>query len=105
MADIIARSEVRFAVTLTLSESEARALDALAGYGADSFLETFYKLGRHYMEPYEPGLRKLFDSIRGGPGTLSSALASIDDARRVLKNEQVRSSAKQPVIGDKADTK
>lgn len=92
MATNISRSEVRFAVTLTLTESEARALDALAGYGADAFLEVFYKLGRAYMEPYEPGLRSLFNSIRGGPGTLSATLGSIDDARRVLARAQLDES-------------
>jgi hypothetical protein len=50
---------------LELNEQELRALDALAGYGDDAFLEMFYKqLGKHYMRPHEEGLRSLFTTIR-----------------------------------------
>jgi hypothetical protein len=53
-----------FKTRLDLNESESRALDALAGYGTDSFLKIFYeKMGRHYLEPYEDGLRSLFEKI------------------------------------------
>jgi hypothetical protein len=52
-------------VALKLNESEIRALDALAGYGAKVFLEVFYEhMGRAYMEPHEAGLRSLFDTIK-----------------------------------------
>lgn len=52
-------------VSIQLNESEMRALDALAGYGADSFLKVFYEhMGKHYMRPHEAGLRSLFKTIQ-----------------------------------------
>ncbi len=58
------KTTLTFSVTLTLDEAQARALDALVGYGIDPFLKVFYeKLGRHYMEPFELGLRSLFKAI------------------------------------------
>jgi hypothetical protein len=51
---------------LTISEEELRALDALAGYGADEFIKAFYKvMGEHYLRPYERGLRTFLNSVRG----------------------------------------
>jgi hypothetical protein len=57
---------VQLQVSLTLDEEELRALDAIAGYGADEFLKVFYDmLGRAYLEPYERGVRRLFEAVRG----------------------------------------
>ncbi len=75
-------------ITIRLTESEARALDALAGYGIDAFLKVFYTLGRHYMEPHEDGLRSLFEAIRGNSGILS-VLSRTDDARAVFEGQKV----------------
>lgn len=75
-------------ITIRLTESEARALDALAGYGVDSFLEVFYKLGRAYMEPHEGGLRSLFCAIRGHGG-IPGVLSRIDDARAVFDGRKI----------------
>lgn len=51
-------------IRLDLNFEEAAALDALAGYGVDSFLEVFYKhLGRAYLEPHERALRTLFEKV------------------------------------------
>jgi len=64
---------------IELTENEARALDALAGYGADAFLKVFYeKLGEHYMRPHEAGLRSLFEGIRE---TLPKHLSKAEEAR------------------------
>lgn len=53
-------------LTLTISEEELRALDALAGYGDDAFIKAFYKvMGESYLKPHERGLRTFLDSIRG----------------------------------------
>lgn len=65
--DIIAKQE--FHIVMKLTEGEARALDALVGYGGKAFTEhflpTFYeKLGQHYMKPYEKDLAALFENIR-----------------------------------------
>ena len=52
-------------VGLKLSMAEVQALEALAGYGVDGFLEVFYKqMGKHYLQPHEAGLRSLFNTIR-----------------------------------------
>lgn len=52
-------------VSLKLNMIEVQALEALAGYGVDSFLEVFYKhIGKHYLEPHERGLRSLFETIQ-----------------------------------------
>lgn len=49
-------------ITFTVSEIEAHALVALSGYGFKAFLETFYNyMGKHYMQPYESGLKSLFE--------------------------------------------
>lgn len=80
---MITKSQITINFVIEINESEARALDALVGYGTDPFLEAFYKqLGKHYMSPHEHGLRTLFDKIRSGvPGQL----AKIDKAREAVK--------------------
>jgi len=68
------------------SEIEARALDALAGYGTDAFLECFYKhMGKAYLQPYEKGLIELFDSIRG---EIPPHLNRVDKARKVYEKDK-----------------
>lgn len=73
-------------ILITLSEEEAGALDAIAGYGADSFLEVFYaKLGKAYLEPYEKGLRSLFNSVHGDHScNVASFLRRSKDARDIM---------------------
>jgi hypothetical protein len=76
-------SVIKTEVSITLSEIEIRALDALAGYGDDAFLEVFYKhLGRHYLTPHENGIRSLFKSIRS---EIPPHLTQVDNARKLLK--------------------
>lgn len=77
-------AEQKFNVQLTLSEGEARALDALVGYGGKAFTEHFLpvfyeKLGKHYMRPYEKDLENLFENIRTN---CKSALHKIDEAKK-----------------------
>lgn len=66
---------VSLSATLTLTEPELAALEALAGYGDDAFLRNFYQLlGRTYLEPHEKGVRTLFRTVREHiPGLLSRA--------------------------------
>ena len=53
-----------FRINCDLTEIEARALEAMVGYGIDPFLKVFYEhMGQHYMKPYEAGLRSLFKTI------------------------------------------
>lgn len=80
------QARVTVTVTLKLDEAEIAALDALAGYGVDNFLEVFYEhMGKSYLQPHEHGLRSLFKGVRDvTPGILSRA----QKARAVFK--QVR---------------
>ncbi len=65
MAKIIAKPKLELELSFTVNESEARALDALVGYGDDAFIKAFYeKLGKCYMDNHEQGLRDFFTSIR-----------------------------------------
>ena len=75
-----AEFKISVEVTLRLNEAEARALDALAGYGPDSFLAVFYEhLGKAYMSPHEHGLRTAFTKI------LDNCRPAIDAASRARK--------------------
>ena len=70
---------VELSVTLTLNESEARALDGIFGYSVDQFLKVFYeKMGKAYVEPHEAGVRSLHETIRS---ILSGPLATISKAK------------------------
>jgi hypothetical protein len=74
---------IDFTVSCKLSESEARALDALVGYGFKEFLEVFYeKMGKAYLEPHASGLKTLFETVQAD---VVPALSKIDDARDALK--------------------
>jgi len=79
---LVSESKITTNIKITLNENEARALEALAGYGDDSFLEMFYKqLGKHYMAPHESGLRSLFQGIRDN---LPRELKKVDQARKAI---------------------
>jgi len=84
MAQITQQPKVEVSATMTFNEQELRALDALVGYGHESFLKVFYDhLGKSYMQPYEKGLIELFESIRTKvPPILSRA----DKARKAFQN-------------------
>lgn len=78
--EITSNSVMEFGIYLKLTESEARAFDALVGYGHKEFLKVFYEhLGRAYMEPHELGLVSLFESVRG---KIPQHLSRIDETRK-----------------------
>lgn len=82
MAKISQQPRVNLELTFTVNESEARALDALVGYGVDGFLETFYgQMGKAYLQPHEQGLRTLFESIREN---VPNILRRADAARKAF---------------------
>lgn len=82
MAKITADPRVDVRITFVVDEAEARALDALAGYGDDAFIKVFYDhLGKAYMRDHEAGLRKFLSSIRD---VVNPSLASLDRARKVF---------------------
>ena len=59
------RISLELKVMFELNEHEVAALDALAIYGTDSFLKVFYeKMGKHYLEPHESGLKSLFEKVK-----------------------------------------
>lgn len=75
---------VQVSATIVLTETEIRALDALVGYGIDSFLTVFYeKLGEHYMKPHESGLRSLFENIQQN---VRPAIHEVDWHRKTLRS-------------------
>lgn len=82
MAEFKFQPKVTFQIFIALDEAQARALEALAGYGADEFIKHFYEhLGKHYMEPHEDGLRSLLLDIRR---VIPGQLHAVDKARRAL---------------------
>ena len=79
------RTNHRITVTasLDLNESEMRALEALVGYGTDTFLDAFYsKLGKHYLSPHEHGIRTLFEKIKE---EIRPALGACNRARKAIE--------------------
>lgn len=75
--------KIEYELTLQLNETEARALDALVGYGHEAFLKVFYeKLGKSYMQPHEKGLISLFDAIKG---QVPEQLRFVDAAKAQIK--------------------
>lgn len=88
MAKIAIKPTVLFECAITLTESEARALDAMVGYGTDPFLIAFYgHLGQAYMLQHEAGLRSLFNSIRS---TVPQQLGMIDQAKKLLETNSAK---------------
>ena len=86
MADIkvISNTVVRCDVHLRLSEEEARALEAICGYGPDEFVKWFYRnLGEHYLKPHEEGMRSLFATVKY---ELPKQLNKINKVREFIKN-------------------
>ena len=84
MAQIEAQPKIEMSVRFTVTESEARALEALACYGVDEFIKTFYtSLGKAYMERHETGLRSLLNSVKKD---ISPVLERINRAQSVLND-------------------
>lgn len=95
MSEIKSKASITGQVVLILSEEEARALDAIVGYGPKLFVEWFYKThGKHYLKPHENGMVSLFDTCRQ---ELPRHLKKFDDARSVFKGERIASFPKVKV--------
>lgn len=85
MSDFSTKINMNVEVTMTLTEQEARALDAITGYNVEDFIIIFYKhMGKAYLEKYEAGLRSLFHSVRRD---LYPKFKSIDEAKKLLDSE------------------
>jgi hypothetical protein len=73
---------VKLDIAIRLTEEEAGALGAMAGYGDDAFIRVFYEhLGRAYMEKYEAGLRSFLKTARG----LDAWILRADKARKAFE--------------------
>jgi hypothetical protein len=92
MAKLTAQPKIELKLRFDIDEEEARALDALAGYGDDAFINVFYeKLGAAYMRDHEDGLRRFLKSVSEFvPGYLSK----VNEARKVFTVEKVAISQK-----------
>ena len=83
-----AKVEIEFTINLTLTKGEALALDAIAGYGADEFLNVFYqKMGKSYLQPHEAEMRSLFKVIRAKlPNEIDKINNAEAEMKKVLNN-------------------
>lgn len=84
---ITVKPQLSFHCQLSLSEIQSRALEALSGYSDDAFINMFYTtLGKHYLEPYEDGLRDFLKACRD---QLRPQLQTIDEAKAVLRKNNL----------------
>lgn len=75
---------VEFKLNIELTEGEARAWDAIVGYGFEAFIKVFKeKLGSHYITPYEKDCEKMFKDTRQ---ELGFQLHAIDEIKKAIKN-------------------
>lgn len=83
-------SKIELELAFVVTEVEARALEAMAGYGDDAFIKVFYeKLGEHYMRDHEAGLRSFLKNCRD---TIPQHLGKIDRARKAFENKEQKAS-------------
>jgi hypothetical protein len=85
---ILSKVEMSFDVLLKLSEEEARALEAIVGYGPDQFVKWFYKnLGKHYLKPHEDAMRSLFSTVRQ---ELGFRLHDINEVKKAISEGKAK---------------
>jgi hypothetical protein len=84
--------KIEFSATMTLNETECRALDALIGYGVDAFLKVFKQhMGEAYLRGHEAGVASLFETVGK---TVHPALTDINQLRNDIERAaRNRSSA------------
>ncbi|WP_378952256.1 hypothetical protein [Mesorhizobium sp. ANAO-SY3R2] len=89
-----------FGASITLNETEVRALEALVGYGDDAFLKVFKEqLGAAYIRDHESGLRSFFKTVRG---EVLPALSDIDQARKDLERAAIKRAERLRALADAA---
>ena len=65
MAKAVGRPTLALKIMFEVDEEEAAALDALAGYGVQAFIDAFYeKMGKAYLQPHEAGLRRFLSTVQ-----------------------------------------
>jgi hypothetical protein len=83
MAKVESRVTMSFETTITLTEDECGALDALVGYGDEAFLKAFgEKLGEAYMRRHTDGLKSFFRAVRNH---VVPALATMQKTRDTVE--------------------
>jgi len=79
----VVKTKVEFKVYLELTEAEARAFEAIIGYGWEPFATFFYKsLGSYYLKPYEKAAKSLFSQRQD----IIYQLYNIDQVRKAVEN-------------------
>lgn len=77
--------EITTTATLTLGETEIRALLALVGGGREGFINTFEHYLGHGILDHQAGITSLFDSIRL---VCQPAIDDVDRARKLLAEKK-----------------
>lgn len=90
------KATINFSSTINLNESEIRALDALVGYGDDTFLKAFKeKLGESYIRNHEAGLKSFFAAVR------DQVLPTLYDINQAWKDLHAAATAREKERLDK----
>lgn len=77
------KAQVEFTIKFTLTKGEAKALDAIVGYGVEPFLKVFYeRLGKSYLQPYEREMRNLFARVKND---LPNEIYKIEKAEKSIQ--------------------
>lgn len=85
MARIITNAHVELHLQFVVNEAEARALEAMAGYGVDNFVKAFYqRLGESYMQKHEAGLRSFLKAVKD---EIPVVLVKVDEARKAFQSK------------------
>lgn len=83
-------AQIEFTINISLTEVEARALEAIVGYGYDPFEKVFYQhLGEHYLKPHAKGAKTLFEHVRQD---LGQKLRNVDIAKKAINDLNVISA-------------
>lgn len=81
--EIEVKTKVDFKITMEFAENEARALEAIIGYGFKPFIEMFYKnMGSHYLKPYEQSAKAIFEKRQ----EINFQLYNIEKIREAAKS-------------------
>lgn len=81
-SEVVQKPSAEFAVNIQLTENEARAWDAIVGYGWNAFIEVFEaKLGKHYIAPYRADAKRMFEHTRS---TIGMQLHGIVAAKKAI---------------------
>jgi len=84
--------KINYSVLLTLTEIEARALDAITGYSFKDFIKVFKKsMGESYIRGHEAGAESLFNNVRKQLGpSLNEVKKSRQNIGLAIKGEHHR---------------